>query len=254
MKVTQSCPTLCCPTLCCPTLFAVCPTLFAVCPTLCSPSDSLLSDSFFAVWLFLCCLSNSLLSIRLFAVRLCDPMDYTVHGNLQARMLEWVVFPFSKGSSPPRDWTQVSRIVGEFFTSWATRETWKYWSRQPIRSPADLPHPGIEPGSSALQSRFSVQFSSVAQSCPTLWDPMVCSMWGFRVLHYLLESTQTHVHWVSDAIQPSHPLLSPSPPDLNLSQHQGLFQWVGSLHQVAKVLELQLQHLSFQWIVRIDFL
>ena len=65
--------------------------------------------------------------------------------------------------------------------------------------------------------------------------------------HQLPESAQIHVHWVSDAIQPSHPLLSPSPPALNLSQHQGLFKWVSSLHQVAKLLELQLQHQSFQW-------
>ena len=74
------------------------------------------------------------------------------------------------------------------------------------------------------------------------------------VQHHLLELTQTHVHRVGDAIQPSHPLLSPSPPALNLSQHQGLFQWVGSSHLVVKVLELQLHHQSFQWIFRIDFL
>ena len=72
----------------------------------------------------------------------------------------------------------------------------------------------------------SVQFSSVTQSCPTLCDPMNCSMPGLPVHHQLSESTQTHVHWVSDAIQSSHPLSSPSPPALNLSQHQGLFQWV----------------------------
>ena len=77
---------------------------------------------------------------------------------------------------------------------------------------------------------------------------------GFPVLHHLLEFAQTHVHWVGDAIQPSHPLLLPSPPALNLSQHQSLFQWVSSLHQVAKGLEFQLQHQSFQWIFRIDFL
>ena len=99
-------------------------------------------------------------------------------------------------------------------------------------------------------SSTSVQFSSVAQSCPTLWDPMDCSTQGFPVPHQLLELAQSHVHQVSDAIQPSHPLSSPSPPALNLSQHQGLFQWVSSLHQVAKVLELQLQHQSFQWIFR----
>ena len=95
---------------------------------------------------------------------------------------------------------------------------------------------------------------SVAQLCLTLCNPTDSSMPGFPVLHYLLEFAQTHVHWVDDAIQPSHPLSPPSPPALNLSQHQGLFQWVSSLHQMAKVLELQLQHQSFQWILRIDFL
>ena len=84
------------------------------------------------------------------------------------------------------------------------------------------------------------------------FNPMDCSMAGFSVLHYLLQFAQTHVHWVNDAIQPSHPLSLPSPA-LNLSLHQGLFQWVSS-YQVAKVLELQLQHSSFQWIPKVDFL
>ena len=100
----------------------------------------------------------------------------------------------------------------------------------------------------------SVQFSSVTQSCPTLCNPMDCSTPGFPVYHQLPELAQTHVHWVSDAVQPFHPLSSPFPPALNLSQHQGLFQSVSSSHQVAKVLELQLQHQSFQWIFRTDFL
>ena len=91
-----------------------------------------------------------------------------------------------------------------------------------------------------------IQFSSVAQSCPTLCDPMNRSTPGLPVNHQLPESTQTHVHRVSDAIQPSHPLSSPSPPALNISQHHGLFKWVSSSHQVAKVLEFQLQHQSFQ--------
>ena len=95
--------------------------------------------------------------------------------------------------------------------------------------------------------------SSVSKSCPTLGDPMDCSTPGYPVLHCLPELAQTHVHRVSDAIQPSHPPLPPSPPALNLSQHQGLFQWVSSSHQVARVLELHLQHQSFQWIFRIDF-
>ena len=83
---------------------------------------------------------------------------------------------------------------------------------------------------------------------------MDCSTPGFPVHHQPPEPSQTHVHWVGDVIQPSHPLLSPSPPAFNLSQHQGLFQWVSSSHQVAKVLEFQLQHLFFQWIFRTDFL
>ena len=82
----------------------------------------------------------------------------------------------------------------------------------------------------------SVQFSSVAQSCPTLCDSMDCSMPGFPVHHQLLELAQTHVHWVGDAIQPTHPLSSPSPSVFNLSQHQGLFQSVGLSHQVTIVL------------------
>ena len=99
---------------------------------------------------------------------------------------------------------------------------------------------------------FKLQFCSVPQACPTLCDPMDCSTPGFPVHHQFLEPTQTHVHCIGDAIQPSHPLLSPSPPAFNLSQHQGFFQWVGSSHWVAKVLEFQLQHQSFQWIFRTD--
>ena len=98
------------------------------------------------------------------------------------------------------------------------------------------------------------QFSSVAQSCPTLCDPTDCSMPGFAVYHQQPEFTQTHVHWVSNSIQPSHPLSSPSPSAFSLSQHRGLFKWVSSSHQVGKVLEFQLQHQSFQWIFRTDFL
>ena len=95
-------------------------------------------------------------------------------------------------------------------------------------------------------------FCSVAQSCPAVCDPVNHSTPGLPVHHQLVEFTQTHVHWVGDAIQPSHPLSSLSPPALHLSQHQGLFIWVSSLHQVAKVLEFQLQHQSFHWIFRTD--
>ena len=145
---------------------------------------------------------------------------------------------------------------------------------------------------------LSVQFSSVAQLCLTLCSPMDCSMPGIPVLHHLPELAQTYLHWVGDAIQPSHPLLSPSPPAFNLSQHQGLFQWIrkwqptlvffpgeshgrgawqatvhgvtrvghdlatkererereSSLHQVAKVLEFQLQHQTYPWTPRTDLL
>ena len=105
-----------------------------------------------------------------------------------------------------------------------------------------------------LRNFITIQFSSVAQSRPALCDPMNRSTPGLPVHHQLPEPTQTHVHWVGDAIQPSYPLLSPSPPALNLSQHQDLFKWVSSSHQVAKVLEFELQHQSFQWIFRTDFL
>ena len=100
--------------------------------------------------------------------------------------------------------------------------------------------------------RNSVHFSHPL--CPTLGNPMDCSTPGLPVHHQLPELSQSHVHWVSDAIQPSHPLLFPSRPTFNLSQHHGLFKWISSSHQVAKVLEFQLQHQSFQWIFRTDFL
>ena len=97
-----------------------------------------------------------------------------------------------------------------------------------------------------------IQFSSVTQSYLTFCDPMSRSTPGILVHHQLPEFTQTQVHWVGDAIQPSHPLSSPSPPAFNLSQ--SLFKWVSSSHQVAKVLEFQLQHQSFQWTPRTDLL
>ena len=124
-----------------------------------------------------------------------------------------------------------------------------------------LPDPEIKLMSPALAGKLLTtrppgkSLSSV-QSLSQVWlcDPMNCSMPGLPVHHQLPESTQTHVHRVSDAIQPSHPLSSPSPPALNPSQHQGLFQWVNSLHEVAKELEFQPQHQSFQWTPRIDLL
>ena len=146
---------------------------------------------------------------------LCKAMDCSlpgssVHGILQARILEWVAIPFSRTVCLPFQFNGNTGV--------------------------------------------SVQFSLVTQSCPTLCDPMNHNTPGLPVHHQLLELTQTHAHRVGDAIQPSHPLLSPSPPALNLSQHQGLFQWVNSSHEVAKVLEFQLQHQSFQWTPKTDLL
>ena len=131
----------------------------------------------------------------------------------------------------------------------------EYWSGLPFHPPGHLLHQGrnlcllywqvdslplSHQGSPILVSYKQLQFSSVAQSCPTLCDPMNHSTPGLLVYHQLPEFTQTHVHQVSDAIQPSHPLSSSSPPALNPSQHQSLFQWVNSSHEVAKVLEFQL--------------
>ena len=113
----------------------------------------------------------------------------------------------------------------------------EYWSVLPFRNPENILNPGISTPISYIsreilnhwvtwEDHFADSGSSVAQSCLTLCDPMECSTPGFPVHHQLPESTQTHVHWVSDAIQPPYPLTSPSPPAFNLSQHQGLFQWV----------------------------
>ena len=132
-----------------------------------------------------------------------DPMDCSlpgssVHGIFQARVLEWGAIAFSTSLS--------------------------YHSKShSVNNPVSFPY-----------FLISVQFSSVVQSYPTLCNPMDYSTPGLPVHHQLLEFTQTHVHWVGDAIQPSHPLSSPSPLTLNLSQHQCLFKWVSSLHQVAK--------------------
>ena len=112
-------------------------------------------------------------------------------------------------------------------------------SRQKINKATDILNDTTE---QQLELIDIIKISSVAQSCLTLCYPMDCSTPGFPVQHQLLELAQTHVRRVGDAIQPSHPLSSPSLPGFNLSQHQGLFQWVSSSHQVAKVLEFQLQY------------
>ena len=159
----------------------------------------------------------------------CSPPDSSVDGISQTRIQEWVVISFSRGSSRPRDQTQVSCIAGRFFTSWYQgRLLYCYCSNNTLLS-----------------------FSNLVVSDSL--RPTGCSTPGFPVLHHHPELAQTHVHWVRDAIQPSHPLLPSSPPAFNLSQQQGLFQGVSSLHQIAKVLEFQLQHQSFQWIFRTVF-
>ena len=136
------------------------------------------------------------------------------------------------------------------WTSWASSRSW--WRTGKTGMPQSMGLQRVGHNLATEQQPNSV--SSVAQLCLTLWDPMDCRTPGFPIHHQLPEHAQTHVHWVGDAIQPSHPLSSPSPPAFNLSQHQNLFQWASSLQQVAKVLELQLQHQSFQWIFRTDFL
>ena len=163
---------------------------------------------------------------------LCDPVDCSlpgsfVHGILQARILEWVAISFSRGSSRPKDQTRSPALEAGVLTS--------------------------EPPGKPIR-HYSVQFSSVAQSCLTLCDPVNRTMLDLSVHHQLLEFTQTHVHRVGDPIQPSDPLLSPSSPAPNPSQHQSIFQWVNSSHEVAKVLEFQLQHHSFQRTPRTDLL
>ena len=132
------------------------------------------------------------------------------------------------------------------------------WYPEPLFFPAMLKGQGIGTQAGELCSSYLRTLKccscSVAQLCLSLCNPMDCSTPGFPVLHCLPEFAHTHVHWVVDVIQPSHPLSSPSPPALNLTQHQSLLQWVSCLHQVAKVLELQLQPQFFQWIFRVDFL
>ena len=206
---------------------------------------------------------------------LCDPRDYSspgssVHENFQARILECIAISYSRGSSWPRARNCISPV------SWIGRQilyhcaTWEanyIFSTRKVMSVLTLSPVCATPSASLIQQVFlnhKIWFwwpyyvrlcccCSVAKSCPTLCNPMGCSTPDFLVLRYILEFAQTHVHWVGDAIYASHSLSS-SPPALHLSQHQGLFQRVGSSLQVAKVLELQLQHQSFQWIFRVDFL
>ena len=161
---------------------------------------------------------------------LCDPMDCSppgcfVHRIFQATILEWVAIPL-KYMFPQIFHFSKAQFELDFLSFFLSKK-YTYWYKAKI----------------LFQK---IQFSSVTQSCLTLCNPKNHSTPDLPVYHQLPESIQTHVHWVGDVIQPSHPLSFPSPPALNLSQHQGLFKWVSSSHQVAKVLEFQLQHQSFQ--------
>ena len=135
----------------------------------------------------------------------CSPPGSSVHEIFQARILEWVAISFSRASSRPRDRTHVSCTAADSLLTELQRKP-----HSPVRF--------------YLPIYLSVQFSSVAQSCPTLCDHMNRSMPGLPVHHQLPEFTQTHGHRVSDAIRPSHPLSTPSPPAPNPSQHQSVFQ------------------------------
>ena len=164
------------------------------------------------------CLPVWLLSCVGFFMTLWNPVHQApknVHEIFQARILEWVAISSFRGSPQHRNPTHVSCVAGRFFPSWAIHwgNHFLCWSLK----------------------KEAQSVSSVAQSCPTLCDPMDSSTPSFPAHHQLPELTQTHVHWVRHAIQPSHPLSPSSSPALNLSQDQGLFQWVSSLHQVGKV-------------------
>ena len=183
----------------------------------------------------------------------CKLPGSSAHGIFQTRILEWVAISSFRGSSWPRDWTCICCTAGGFFTARAIGEA---------LIPALERHiylwlliSSIE-ATSFLENVSNLTFCfccSVVKLCPTLCDPMNCNTPGFPVLHYLPEFAQTHVHWVSDALQSSRPLPPVCPLAFNLSQDQGLFQWVSSLHQVAKVLQLQFQHLSNEYSGLISF-
>jgi len=169
-----------------------------------------------------------------------------------------------------RKWQRMSWMASltQWTWVWASSGSW-WWTGKPgLLQSTGLQRVGHDwatelnwtPGGAVVKNLpanagdTTVQFSSVAQSCPTLRDPMNCSTPGLPVHHQLPEFIQTHVHRVSDAIQPSHPLSAPSAPAPNPSQHQSLFQWVNSSHEVAKILEFQLQHHSLQRNPRADLL
>ena len=170
-----------------------------------------------------------------------SPPGPSVQGISQARILEWVAIPFSRRSSRPRDQTLVSWISGGFFTVWATREAHRVLWSEPKPTEGDSAAHHLKKRSRVhvwLYEQVNMQTEgcvigvdeyrnlcccSVAKLCPILCNLMDCSTPGFPVLHYLQEFAQTHIHWVSDATQPSQPLSSASPLAFSLSQHQSLF-------------------------------
>ena len=187
---------------------------------------------------------------------LSDPMDWAHQAPLSMRFSRqeyWSGCHCLKHCFPQKHWQNALLLISSPF-----QELKFNWDKGLICIPIILISTRIMmKGNCTCIMNFLIsihQFSSVAQSCPTLCDPMDCSTPALPVHYQLLKFTQTHVHWVGDAIQPSHPLSSPSPPAFNLFQHQGLFKWVSSSHQVAKVLEFQLQPQTFQWIFRTDLL
>ena len=165
------------------------------------------------------------------------PSPFTLSLSYHQGLFQWVSFhikwpkywSFSFSISPSNEYSRLISFRIDWFDLLAVLGTLKILLQHHSLKASILQHSVF-----FMFQLGIIQFSSVAQSCLTLCDPMNCSMPGLPVHHQLPEFTQTHVHWVCDAIQPSHPLSSPSPPALNLSQHQGLFKWVSLSHQVAK--------------------
>ena len=180
--------------------------------TLSGSWQSFINLSAWVTWVTLLIWSPEWLPELKVKLLLCQAMTYLVHNYCSPASLHW----------------------GNLYHTVSTVEPWASFRKthkpQVLRDPQSISEP----------SWPSDQIRSVAQSCPTLCDPMNCSTPGLPVHHQLPEFIQTHVHRVSDAIQPSHPLAAPSPPPPNPSQHQSLFQWVNPSHEMAKVLEFQL--------------
>ena len=169
--------------------------------------------------------------------RMCLKADkkQTNKKNIQTFLISWLLVKdrlLNETSVSHKSWIPHPRVI-LFLSLWAEPSNLLLTNR--------IPQNWSALGYKRFQLLYwSVQFSSVAQSCPTLCDPMNRSMPGLTVHHQLPEFTQTHANRVGDAIQPSHPMSSPSPTALNLSQNQGLFKWVSSSYQVAEAMEFQL--------------